>query len=142
MIKLIDPIKFSLFSDEDQEEYLDTIKEWIEENEDEFIQEMEEIATQHLSEQSESFGLSTTNLDNFYVFDLYEILTSKKGTIFIWMLNETKTELIALDRIITFPIDLFDYDSYFIIKYGVIIKEISANHAERLLKNKMKLRRN
>lgn len=142
MIKLIDPIKFSLFSDEDQEEYLDTIKEWIEENEDEFIQEMEEIATQHLSEQSESFGLSTTNLDNFYVFDLYEILTSKKGTIFIWMLNETKTELIALDRIITFPIDLFDYDSYFIIKYGVIIKEISANQAERLLKNKMKLRRN
>lgn len=142
MIKLIDPIKFLLFSDEDQEEYLDTIKEWIEENEEEFIQEMEEIATQHLSEQSESFGLSTTNLDNFYVFDLYEILTSKKGTIFIWMLNETKTELIALDRIITFPIDLFDYDSYFIIKYGVIIKEISANQAERLLKNKMKLRRN
>lgn len=142
MIKLIDPIKFLLFSDEDQEEYLDTIKEWIEENEEEFIQEMEEIATQHLSEQSESFGLSTTNLDNFYVFDLYEILTSKKGTIFIWMLNETKTELIALDRIITFPIDLSEYDSYFIIKYGVIIKEISANQAERLLKNKMKLRRN
>ena len=142
MIKLIDPIKFLLFSDEDQEEYLDTIKEWIEENEDEFIQEMEEIATQHLSEQSESFGLSTTNLDNFYVFDLYEILTSKKGTVFIWMLNETKTELIALDRIITFPIDLSEYDSYFIIKYGVIIKEISANQAERLLKNKMKIRRN
>lgn len=142
MIKLIDPIKFLLLSDEDQEEYLDTIKEWIEENEDEFIQEMEEIATQHLSEQSESFGLSTTNLDNFYVFDLYEILTSKKGTVFIWMLNETKTELIALDRTITFPTDLFDYDSYFIIKYGVIIKEISANQAERLLKNKMKIRRN
>ena len=142
MIKLIDPIKFLLFSDEDQEEYLDTIKEWIEENEDEFIQELEEIATQHLSEQSESFGLSTTNLDNFYVFDLYEILTSKKGTVFIWMLNETKTELITLDRIITFPIDLFDYDSYFIIKYGVIIKEISANQAERLLKYKMKIRRN
>ena len=142
MIKLIDPIKFLLLSDVDQEEYLETLKEWIEENEDEFIQEMEEIATQHLSEQSESFGLSTTNLDNFYVFDLYEILTSKKGTVFIWMLNETKTELIALDRIITFPIDLFDYDSYFIIKYGVIIKEISANQAERLLKNKMKIRRN
>lgn len=142
MIKLIDPIKFSLFSDEDQEEYLDTIKEWIEENEDEFIQEMEEIATQHLSEQSESSGLTTTNLDNFYVFDLYEILTSKKGTIFIWMLNETKTELIALDRIITFPIDLSEYDSYFIIKNGELLKEISANQAERLLKNKMKLRRN
>ena len=142
MIKLIDPIKFLLLSDVDQEEYLETLKEWIEENEDEFIQEMEEIATQHLSEQSESFGLSTTNLDNFYVFDLYEILTSKKGTVFIWMLNETKTELIALDRIITFPIDLSEYDSYFIIKYGVIIKEISANQAERLLKNKMKIRRN